>query len=237
MILKAIEQEIEPAMIIDLRMQSKESIIIRSVLLFILTLFFIEPTQSQSIIFKRQSNITEHEIGSVLSVYTSQMLRMVKTITVEPLEGNVVGKAGFNWISLSTNCREESLSRTIHHELSSVFLQQPDFFKTFNKIGYQFINLNGDSASYYNKGEGYVDLPIVDLTEREKEYFAGNSYAKSSFQNDYNMICEELFVNGRNFIGLIESKPESVIYKKVIIVIDYYHSLDSKFTIDFFRTR
>lgn len=191
---------------------------------------------SQEITFKTKPTITEAEIRSELSIYPPHLLKMVKKITVEPLEGNTVGIGGFNWISISTKCSGESLRRTIHHELSSVFLQQPDIFKTFDKIGYQFIELNGDSFRYY-RNEHPVYLPITELTEKEKDYFAVNSYAKSNFENDYNMICEELFVNGKNFIESIESKPETVIYKKVMIVIDYYHSLDSKFTIDFFRTR
>lgn len=199
---------------------------------------FIVDTFGQTITFNAESNITESEIREVLSVYPPHMLKMVESITVKPLEKGVAGKAGFNWIYLSTDYSSDVIRRTIHHELSSVFLQQPDFFKTFNKIGYQFIKLNGDSVSYDNNGrEEFVDLPVVGLTEREKDYFAGNSYAKSLFENDYNMICEELFVNGKNLIAFIESKPSSVIYKKVMIVIEYYHSMDSKFTIDFFKTQ
>lgn len=191
---------------------------------------------AQPVYFRGESKVTQAEIRNELFVYPPHLLKMVKTITVEPLEGNIVGIGGFNWISISTKCSGESLRRTIHHELSTVFLQQPDIFKTFDKIGYQFIELNGDSIRYYSNRNG-VDLPITNLTEKEKDYFAGNSYAKSNFENDYNMICEELFVNGRDFIDFIKSRPESVIYKKVMIVIDYYHSLDPKFTIDFFKTR
>lgn len=206
--------------------------------LSILILFVVhfDLTHAQIIDFKTTSKVSEAEIRNELSVYPPNMLKMVKTIIVEPLDGNSVGVGGFNWISISTKCSGESLRRTIHHELSTVFLKQPDIFKTFNKIGYQFTELNGDSLRYYSNRNG-VDLPITDLTEKEKDYFAVNSYAKSNFENDYNMICEELFVNGKNFIDSIESKPETVIYKKVMIVIDYYHSLDPKFIIDFFRLR
>lgn len=185
---------------------------------------------AQTIIFEGTSEkeISEKEIRSIISVYPVSILKKVE-ITVKHLEYGVSGKGGFSFIYISPDFSKSVIERTIHHELSTVFLKSYDYLKTFNIIEKQFIELNGDK----NYDKKYNENSDTKLTESEKDYYAVKSYAKSTFENDYNMICEELFVNGKEFLQTI--KPNTVIYKKTMIVINFYNTLDKKFTLEYFQ--
>lgn len=197
----------------------------KKILLFSLLIPFV--SFSQKIEIHGSSNISEFEIRQVISVYPVDLLKKVVSIKVESLESsNVAGKAGYNWIIVSGVFPKQNIIKTIHHELSSTFLQSYDVFRTYNNLKQEFKTLNGD-INYTGEDE-----PIRSLTESEKKYFAVNTYAKTTFENDYNMICEELFTN-KNFINTLQ--PNTVIYKKTMLVIDFYNKLDKKFTFQFFQ--
>lgn len=205
-------------------------------LLIALILFNINVSVSQSINFKNNSNVTESELRNELSIYPKHMLSMVKWIEVTAIGNNASGLAHWNGIKLDGSYSKETCITTLHHELSSIFLKQPKYCLYYDSIKRLFYKLNGKSITYYTH-HGYINLPIVPLTESEKDFLAGNSYAKSSFENDFNTIAELLFTRGKDLIDDIESRPNSIIRKKVLLVIEYYRSLDSKFTIDFFTNR
>lgn len=171
--------------------------------------------------------MTETEIRNTIAIYPSHLLKKVSSIKIEELEAsNVAGKGGYDWIIVSGKFPKSTMIKTIHHELSSTFLQSYDVFKTYNSLNAQFKTINGTYA-YIGR-----DAAIIELTEDEKEYFAINSYARTSFENDYNIICEELFTNS-NFLKSL--KPSTALYKKTMLIIDFYNKLDSKFTLEFFQ--
>ena len=184
---------------------------------------------SQTISFKTEATITEAEIRNTLSVYPPNMLRMIKWIDVTHLEENVCGLAHWDGIELSSVHSREVIIETINHEASSIFLKQPRFGEVYDSIMQLFYQINGDMQ--YRKMKA---SEITELNAIQSNYFIGDTYAMTSFENDYNTICEYLFTNGKEVIANITSKPNSAINKKVRCVINYYHSFNSKFTSDFF---
>ena len=197
----------------------------KKILLFSLLIPFY--SFSQKIEMNGPSNMTEAEIRSVLATYPSHLLKKVASVKIEALESSdISGKGGYNWIIVSGHFPKSSMIKTIHHELSSTFLQSYDAFKTYNLLSIQFKTIN-DSYTYIGR-----NAPIIELTEVEKDFFAVNTYARTTFENDYNMICEELFTNP-NFLKSL--KPSTALYKKTMLVIEFYNKLDAKFTLEFFQ--
>lgn len=206
-------------------------------LLVALTLFNTQASVSQSILFKKKSNnITESELRNELSIYPKHMLSMVKWIEVTDIGNGSSGLAYWEGVKLDGSYTKETCITTLHHELSSIFLKQPKYGLYYDSMMKLFYKLNEKSLTYYTHHE-YIDLPIVSLTEIEKDFLVGNSYAKSSFENDFNTIAELLFTQGNELIDNIESRPNSVIRKKVSLVIEYYKSLDPKFNVTYFTKR
>jgi hypothetical protein len=201
----------------------------KTYLLSLLAFFISMQSFAQTIIIEGKSNITESEIRSIISIYPEHLLNKCKTITVKHLDIGS-GLCFSNQIYISGEYAKSTITQTIHHELSSIFLNKVYDIKTFNIIGYEFIKLNGNKY-LYDKEIGFT-IKIGPLTDDEKDYFALNTYSKTSFENDYNLICEELFTN-KNYLSSL--KPNSVLYQKTMIVIDFYNKLDKKFTVEFFK--
>lgn len=204
---------------------------------FILALlFFLQLASAQVITVSIESNITEEELRSELSIYPKHMLSMVKWIEIRHIGNSSAGLAHWDGIVIDGSYSKKTCISTLHHELSSIFLKQPRYGLYYDSMSRHFYKLNGSNLTYYTHNE-YIDLPITPLSEEEKEFLVGDSYAKSSFDNDFNTIAELLFTKGSELIKSISARPNSVIQKKVMLVIEYYHSLDSKFNIDYFSKR
>lgn len=199
-------------------------------------LFAIQFANAQIITISDKANITEMDLRAELSIYPKHMLSMVKWIEIRDLPNNTSGLAHWNGIVLDGSYSKEICLSTLHHELSSIFLKQPKYGLYYDSVRDNFYKLNGKNLTYYTHN-GYIDLPIVELTEMEKNFLVGNSYAKSSFDNDFNTIAELLFSQGREMIANVSARPNSVIQKKVFLVIEYYKSLDSKFDYNYFANR
>lgn len=199
-------------------------------------LFLFQFANAQVITINIRSNITEAELRNELSIYPKHMLSMVKWIEVRHIGNSTSGLAHWDGIKLDGSYSKSTCIATLHHELSSIFLKQPKYGLFYDSLLRHFYKLNGSSLTYYTH-HGYIDLPIVPLTESEKDFLVGNSYAKSDFENDFNTIAELLFTNGKDLIDDMELRPNTVIRKKVFLVIEYYKSLDPKFTVDFFTNR
>lgn len=199
-------------------------------------LFAIQFASAQIITISDKANITEMDLRAELSIYPKHMLSMVKWIDIRDLQNNVSGLAHWNGVVLDGSYSKEICISTLHHELSSIFLKQPKYGLHYDLMRDDFYELNGKNLIYYTNN-GYIDLAIVELTEIEKNYLAGNSYAKSSFDNDFNTIAELLFSKGRELIANVSARPNSVIQKKVFLVIEYYKFLDPKFDYNYFANR
>ena len=198
--------------------------------------FAVQFVSAQIITISGKANITETALNAELSIYPKHMLSMVKWIKIQDLENNISGLAHWNGIVLDGSYSKEICLATLHHELSSIFLKQPKYGLYYDSMRNNFYKLNGKSITYYTRN-GYIDLPIVELTEIEQNFLVGNSYAKSSFDNDFNTIAELLFTKGRELIVNVSARPNSVIQKKVLLVIEYYKFLDPKFDFDYFANR
>lgn len=198
--------------------------------------FAVQFASAQIITISGKANITETALKAELSIYPKHMLCMVKWIEVRDLESNISGLAHWNGIVLDGSYSKEVCLSTLHHELSSIFLKQPKYGLYYDSMKDNFYKLNSSNLTYYTHN-GYIDLPIVELTEVEKNFLVGNSYAKSSFDNDFNTIAELLFSKGSELVANVSARPNSVIQKKVLLVIDYYGFLDPKFDLNYFANR
>ncbi len=159
----------------------------------------------------------------------------------------VVGKLDFSGITCGgTNSRErlyhvnggvskwytdEIIERGIHHEFSSILLR--NYQKKLNRpewdavlpVGFQYGDdgvqavIDGKAATALN--EGMMENGFL------------SEYALSSFENDFNLIAERLFMYSEALFALGKKYPK--LGKKNSIVIKFYHELNPIFTEAYFR--
>lgn len=121
------------------------------------------------------------------------------------------------------------IERTFHHEFGAVLLYNNDFDTSAFKL------LLPDSASYGAGGfealsEGkcsmYFDYELI-----KKGFLC--EYGSSCLEEDFCTIVEQLFLPSQDFWDVYDHYP--VMRKKIDFIIEFYHSLDTCFTVDYFR--
>jgi hypothetical protein len=174
------------------------------------------------------------EIEKELAKYPALILKehLQKVIVVSSDEYCGLSLAFAKTFKLNGDCNHCNFRVTIHHELSSLFLLQYDFYiaPVGVAIKNKFIELNGDYfyTNQIEHGRIEPDTPLAD-------FFYNRKYAMHSFENDFNVIAESLFQNGFSAISFMEGKPQKPVSKKIRLVLDFYYLLDSSFTINFFK--
>lgn len=175
------------------------------------------------------------KIVEELSKYPKDLLSNYLTeIIIQDLPNNVCGRseAFSKRIRLNASCYTP-IQETLHHELSSVFLQQYDVYVSrgyFNKLYSQFVNLNENVK--YDKS---VALHKIDAESDLANYFYKLTYAQTGFENDFNVISQFLFTHGASVVEYMQNHPNKPVAKKIQLVIDFYHDLNSQFTLNYFK--
>ncbi|MBX2896375.1 MAG: hypothetical protein KF763_13080 [Cyclobacteriaceae bacterium] len=188
---------------------------------------------AQTIIFETNPvNLTKVDIERELAKYPngllSKYLKQVVVVKTDKYCGLSYGRTPR--INLNDDCRCK-LGATIHHELSSIFLYQYNSVSpVIDEMQQTFISLNGE----YSYTQQIVHSKIEPGT-KISNHFYGRMYATHSFENDFNVIAESLFVNGRETIQFMNDRPNLPVSKKIKLVLELYQKISSDFTTAYFE--
>lgn len=190
---------------------------------------------AQKIVFESKPvSFTEDDIRKELSLYPANILNLcVEKIEVKDIHENYYGMSRFLLKSVEINSNipnKQAFIRTIHHELSSMFLlgiDQDYTNRTFKIYQKKFNTLNPNGFRYDSQ------TTVDNLNNEQQKYFAYSTYSMTSFENDFNVISETLFTDPYYLNQLHASPP---VYQKLLLVVEFYHNyIDSKFTIEYFK--
>jgi len=125
------------------------------------------------------------------------------------------------------------MEQTFHHEFSSILMRNfPALldtvaWKNANAKGFDYNDPeNGVGAIRNNQSSQELDTAICRkgmLTQ----------YGMSSLENDANTFAQNLFCPAKNFWFIADRYP--MIHKKAILLVEFYHRLNTVFTEDYFR--
>ena len=123
------------------------------------------------------------------------------------------------------------ISRVFHAEFSSILLR--NFKGLFKEEAWLACN-----AKDFSYGKGGVNAL---KTNSSSEYFNSelnemgfiNQYATSDMENDFNSFAKNMFVPRQSFLDLLKKYPR--LKKKSELLIDFYHSINSTFTKEYFE--
>jgi hypothetical protein len=149
-------------------------------------------------------------------------------------DAKICGRAFINKkFELSGTCDRAYLRKAIHHEFSSVLLQQFDIYErpVFNDLYHFFTKVNGVN-SYSN----LVSSGEIDKDSEIGKYFYGDYYAMTGFENDFNVIAQHLFTDGKEIIAFIRHHPELPVTQKITAVISFYHLVHPVFSAEYFSS-
>ena len=126
----------------------------------------------------------------------------------------------------------EYVEGVFHHEFSSVL-----FRKFQRKLDKQtWLNINPSGFEY---GEGGVEAIKRGEASMEFDYnllaigFL-NKYSQSAFEEDINVFSQNLFSGGEQFWFIVDTFEN--IKKKTELIIEFYHTINSDFTEEYFRS-
>lgn len=125
------------------------------------------------------------------------------------------------------------IEQTFHHEFSSILMRNYSTWldtiawKNANEKGFNYNDPeNGVGAIRKNQISQKLDTAICKkgvLTE----------YGMSSLENDANTFAQNLFCPAANFWVIVDNYP--MIKRKAMLLIEFYHHLNSVFTETYFR--
>ncbi|MFH2142688.1 MAG: hypothetical protein ABIJ97_09715 [Bacteroidota bacterium] len=125
------------------------------------------------------------------------------------------------------------LEQSFHHEFSSVLYWNNYLY--FDKEEWLAANENEDSIYFDDLGGAGAMISGQDSDSFDEYYHEMGflyEYATSSFENDFNSFAENLFKSETGFWELSEKYER--IKRKIDIIIDFYHQIDTVFTEDYF---
>lgn len=198
-------------------------------------LFYSDYAISQLIIFENKAPLSENDIRNELKLYPSNILNLcVEKIIVKDFNDKTyygLNHTAMKYVEINSviPTKIEAI-KTLHHELSSMFLHNVDqdySERTYKAYGKKFMALNPNGFRY-ERG-----IRVTDLNDEQRKYFAIDTYSIDSFENDFNRITETLFADPAYLNHLNTSLP---VYKKFLLVVEFYHSyVDPKFTMEYFQ--
>jgi hypothetical protein len=122
------------------------------------------------------------------------------------------------------------LEQTFHHEFSSILFRE--YSNQFSESKWKSIN------SGFEYGDGGVNAIMAgeaSTVHSEKYAKMGvlSQYATSHIEEDFNSFAEQIFCASEGFWDLIAKHRK--LNQKLKIIINFYNSLDSMFTEEYFR--
>jgi hypothetical protein len=125
------------------------------------------------------------------------------------------------------------LEQTFHHEYSSIlYRNHPSWF---NETGWTNANIPGFSYNDPESGVGAIrnneSSQDLDTGLCRKGFLT--QYSLSGLENDINTFAQNIFSPSPGFWQLADQYPR--IYRKIKLLIDFYHRIDPVFTEEYFR--
>ena len=134
---------------------------------------------------------------------------------------------------ISLGYTDKYLEQTLHHEFSSILFR--NYIRFFDTTAWKKQNATNADYNDPENGAGAIrnqkSSTEID-TELCKEGFL-TQYSLSSFENDMNIMAQNLFYPDKGFWSAVDGYPR--IKKKVAILVSFYGKLDPKFTEEYFR--
>lgn len=186
---------------------------------------------SQSVRLEGQVNsLIQKTVEFELRKYPTKLIENYLSYVNIVHDDHICGRSEWDTLVLSSTCN--SIRQTIHHELSSMFLNKYDVYvkPVYDSIYRAFVNLNGEFR--YDRSK--VTMNRIELDSKLAEHFYGYTYATTDFENDFNIIAECLFTNGSEVIEFMNQNSSKPVSKKIRLVLNFYHTLDPSFTHSYF---
>lgn len=124
----------------------------------------------------------------------------------------------------------EFLESVMHREISSILLN--NYPRYFNQ--YEWECLLPEGMEWQNTEHFNPDSLNLSIEPEWLDQGFLNAWAASSVENDFNAISARLFSGEREFWNLVNEYP--ILRKKVLLSLQFYHSLDNKFTESYFKS-
>lgn len=129
---------------------------------------------------------------------------------------------------------EVYIEQTFHHEFSSILFR--NYQRFFDTTAWK--NENETSFEYNDPKNGVGAIENKQSSQNLDSLLAVKGfitqYAMSSLENDINTIAQNLFRPDSNFWTIADRFPR--VGRKVKLLIDFYHSLGSIYTENYFRS-
>jgi hypothetical protein len=133
--------------------------------------------------------------------------------------------------SSNPNYTARSLEFSLHHELSSI-LWKENMSRLKPK---EWMALNPDGFMYGEGGTNAIRSGVASMDYEPGLFMIGflNDYSVAGLEQDINVFAQNLFAGGDAFWKIADE--HSPILAKARLLIRFYHTLDPKFTEDYFR--
>ena len=128
----------------------------------------------------------------------------------------------------------KSFGRAFHHEFSSILLDKnPNAFdrlawEAINPEGFCYLDVGGKGRNLLGKFENSLD----GSDELYEQGFLCK-YAQSCVENDFEEFAGKMFCGGKEFWSNVQKSDR--LNQKLELMLGFYHALDSRFTLDYFK--
>lgn len=123
------------------------------------------------------------------------------------------------------------IEETFHHEFSSILYR--NFPEHLNRQAWDRVSDAGNSDPDGGVGAIRNNSASTDIDTALCRYGFLTQYSLSDFENDLNLLAENLFKPAPGFWEVVDRYP--LIEKKVTLLIRFYHLIDPVFTESYFR--
>lgn len=132
--------------------------------------------------------------------------------------------------NLNQSWTPQFLESVLHREISSILLNNyPRYFNQYEWECLLPVGMEWQTPEHFNPDSLNLN---IDSEWLDKGFL--NAWASSSLENDFNAISARLFSGEKEFWTLVNKYP--ILHKKVLLSLQFYHSLDQKFTESYFRS-
>lgn len=132
---------------------------------------------------------------------------------------------------LKNGYTDEFIEGRFHHEFSSILLKRHS--STLDKS--EWLKTNPEDFEYGEGGRAALYTANAILAMDSSLFTHGflNQYSLASIEEDFNCYAEFLFLSEKDFWFAYDNN--AAIREKTRLIINFYHSIDPEFTLEYFR--
>ena len=187
---------------------------------------------------KRTSKILRGTLGKYPHGFLEEYLKHIHTLHSLHFNGSRIGgsyskKLKIAYITNNGRNSAEFIEGLVHHELSSILWK--NFRKYFDERSWR--QINPPDFEYFDDKGGTIAIKtgrnsLKGSLELYRKGFLCE-YGQSNLENDLNIFSQAMLDNDGTFWKYIEMFDK--LKAKVDIVVDFYHSIDPRFTLGYFK--